>query len=362
VTTTTGVKRWLEPVDALVDRYMNRRRFIQLSASAVAGLAVAGCTVPREPGDGPGPRLITTLGDQALPDTGIILPHEHIFLDLRPPSHPELGQAQIENVVEVMQPLLEQARAAGVAVLVDAAPVGMGRRADIIVAVSRAARLPVLLPTGLYCDRFMPEWARAASEEDVRDWMVGELIGGIEETRVEASWIKLCASDGGLTEQEQKALRAAAGAGVATDATVGCHIESGVVARHALDIVERSGYSAERFVWIHADHEADGAFHEELARRGAWVEFDAIGHARGDTWHIDRIRQMLDAGLGGRVLLSMDSGWYDPALSECRAGCIEGYTYLSETFLPKLRRAGVDEATVGTLTRDNPFHAFARPG
>jgi phosphotriesterase-related protein len=158
-----------------------------------------------------------------------------------------------------------------VAVLVDAAPVGMGRRADIVVAVSRAARLPVLLPTGLYCDQSMPEWARAASEEDLRDWMVGELVGGIEETRVEAGWIKLCADDDGLTEQEQKALRAAARAGVATDATVGCHIRSRIVARHALDIVERSGYRPERFVWIHADHESDWEFtrNSRAAARGS---------------------------------------------------------------------------------------------
>jgi phosphotriesterase-related protein len=342
-------------------RNLGRRRFLLLSASAAAGVAVAGCTVRRERVDGSGPRLITTLGALELPETGIILPHEHIFLDLRPPSRPQTEQPQIEDVVEVMQPELEQARAGGVAVLVDAGAVGMGRRADIVVAVSRAARLPVLLPTGLYCDEFMPDWARAAGEEDLRDWMVGELIGGIEETGVEASWIKLCASDGGLTEQEQKALRAAARAGLTTEATVGCHISSGTVARDALDIVERSGYRAERFVWIHADYESDWRFHEELARRGAWVEFDSISHVvRGDTGHIDMIRHMLDAGLGGRVLLSMDSGWYDPALPDCRTGCIQGYTYLSQTFLPKLRTAGVDEATVGRLTRDNPFHAFAR--
>ena len=64
-------------------RYLSRRRFIRLSASAAAGLAVAGCVAGRERLGNPGPRLITTLGDLALPDTGVILPHEHIFLDLR---------------------------------------------------------------------------------------------------------------------------------------------------------------------------------------------------------------------------------------------------------------------------------------
>ena len=272
-------------------RYLSRRRFIRLSASAAAGLAVAGCVARRERLGNPGPRLITTLGDLALPDTGVILPHEHIFLDLRLPSDPQQEPVQVEDVVEVMQPELEKARAAGVAVLVDAGSPSMGRRADIIVAVSRAARLPVVVPTGFYLDPSIPEWARAASEEELRDWMVGELVDGIEEADVKAGWIKLAASDGGLTELERKCLRAAARAGAATDATIGCHSASGIVARDALDIVERSGYRAERFVWIHADLEpwihADPergwGLREELARRGAWVEFDRdrAPHARG---------------------------------------------------------------------------------
>ena len=358
-------------------RYLSRRRFIGLCASAaVAGLAAAGCVEGRERFDNPGPRLVTTLGDLALPDTGVILPHEHIFLDLRPPeSDPRQEPVQVEDVVEVMQPELEKARAAGVAVLVDAGSPSMGRRADILVAVSRAARLPVVVPTGFYLDGSIPEWARAASEEELRDWMVGELVDGIEEADMKAGWIKLAASDGGLTDLERKCLRAAARAGAATDATIGCHSPSGIVARDALDILERLGYPAERFVWIHADleflidaePERVWGLREELARRGAWVEFDEIGlplpggdAAHTDVMHIDLIQHMLDAGFGDRVLLSMDSGWYDPRRSDCQPRC-NGYTYLSETFLPKLRQAGVDEATIDKLTRENPFHAFARP-
>ena len=247
------------------------------------------------------------------------------------------------------------------AVLVDAAPPGLGRRADIIVAVSRAAGLPVLVPTGLYRDAWIPEWARAASEEELRDWMVGELMGEIEDTDVAAGWIKLGASDGGLTEHERKALRAAVRAG---------HNHR---RHHRLPRRER------RRGPPHARHRGTVGLPGRALRldprgpgtglgpargarrRGAWVEFDSIGHGQGDQTHIDMIRHMLDAGLGEHVLLSMDSGWYDPGLPDCRAGCIKGYTYLSEAFLPRLREAGVDEATVGTLTRENPFHAFARP-
>ena len=80
------------------------------------------------------------------------------------------------------------------------------------------------------------------------------------------------------------------------------------------------------------------------------MEFDKIGLTKPggdpapiDMMHVDMIQHMLDAGLGHRLLLSMDSGWSTPPARR-PAGCT-GYTYLSETFLPKLRKAGVDEAT-----------------
>jgi phosphotriesterase-related protein len=67
---------------------------------------------------------------------------------------------------------------------------------------------------------------------------------------------------------------------------------------------------------------------------------------------------LLDAGFGDRVLLSHDRGWYDPA--QPGGGTPKPYTYISEHFLPKLRRAGLDEVTIRQLTSPNPFRAFAR--
>jgi phosphotriesterase-related protein len=70
------------------------------------------------------------------------------------------------------------------------------------------------------------------------------------------------------------------------------------------------------------------------------------------------MQRVLDAGLGHRLLLSHDRGWYDPALPG--GGTPKPFTYLSETFLPKLRQVGVDEPTLRQLTESNPFRAFAR--
>jgi phosphotriesterase-related protein len=304
------------------------------------------------------PSLITTLGPLRADELGMILPHEHVFVDLRTPDQPGYAQAETADVVALMAPEIERARAAGVTTIVDCAPVGVGRRADILRAVSAATNFPLVVPTGIYREPWVPGWAQAAAEDAIYEWMLGELTGAIEQSGVQAGFIKLSAGDDGLTECEAKILQAAARAGAATGAAIGSHTIRGRVVREQLDIVEACGYSAARFIWIHASAEPDVELNLELARRGAWVEYDWIGDPADDAMFIGRIRRMLDAGMGDHLLLSHDRGWYDPA--QPGGGTPRPYTYISEQFLPKLRVAGVDDATILRLTHENPFRAFAR--
>ncbi len=310
--------------------------------------------------------LMTTLGPKAAGDLGMILPHEHVFVDLRTGDPPGFAEAAPADVIAQMQPELERARAAGVTALVECTPVGVGRRADLLKAVSEAAQFPLVVPTGIYREPWVPAWAHDATENDLAGWMTGELCGTIESSGVQAGWIKLSAGDDGLMPVETRILRAAARAGVETGAAIGSHTVRGRVVRDQLDIIEQAGYTAERFIWIHAQAEPDFTLNLEMARRGAWIEYDWIGNAftypdgsdLGDALYIDRIRQMVDAGLGQHLLLSHDRGWYDPALPG--GGVPKPFTYLSETFLPALQAAGVDAATIRQITHDNPFRAFAR--
>jgi phosphotriesterase-related protein len=204
----------------------------------------------------------------------------------------------------------------------------------------------------------VPDWAHAASEVELSDWMAGELQDQIEETGVQAGWIKLSANDEGITATETKILRAAARAGATANAVIGSHTVRGRVVREQLDAIEAVGYTPERFIWIHAQNEGDLSLHLEMAKRGAWVEYDAIGGGQGDDFYIERIQRMLDAGMGDRVLLSHDRGWYDPA--KPGGGVPRPFTYISEQFLSKLRKAGIDDPTIRQLTTANPFRAFAR--
>jgi phosphotriesterase-related protein len=304
--------------------------------------------------------LITTLGPKSADELGMILPHEHIFVDLGPIEAENWRNATAEPVIALMTPYIEEIKAQGITALVECTPMGVGRRADIDRAVSEATGLPVLVPTGIYRQPWVPDWAIQAGEDELTDWMLSELTDEIEESGVQAAWIKISAGDDGITPVESKILRAAARAGRETNAIIGSHTIRGRVVRDQLDIIEDAGYSAERFIWIHTQNEPDFDLHLEMARRGAWIEYDAIGSDRfDDAWHVDHVRRVLDAGFGAQLLLSHDRGWYDP--SKPGGGVPRPYTPLVASLLPALRAAGIDEATIRQITEDNPFRAYSRP-
>jgi phosphotriesterase-related protein len=303
-------------------------------------------------------QLHTTLGPKTSDELGLILPHEHIFVDLRTPDVPGQGEANAADVIAMMAPEVEKAKAVGVTALVECSPVGVARRADMDKAVSEATDFPIVMATGIYREPWVPQWAQQASEDELYEWMLGELNGEIDDSGVRAAWIKISAGDDGLTPMETKILRAAARAGKATNAVIGSHTIRGRVVKDQLAVIEDMGYTPERYIWIHTQAEPDFDLHLELAARGVWIEYDSIGNVERhpDGVFIDRIRKVMDSG-HDKILLSHDRGWYDPGTPN---RIPQPFTYLSETFSPNRRASGFDEATIKLLTETNPFNVYAR--
>jgi phosphotriesterase-related protein len=96
-----------------------------------------------------------------------------------------------------------------------------------------------------------------------------------------------------------------------------------------------------------------------MAKRGVWIEYDWIGSqdAVTDATYISHIQRLLDAGYESQILLSHDRGWYDAGKLDFQP---KPFTYISETFIPKLRDAEIGDETIMRLTHTNPFNAFAR--
>ena len=301
--------------------------------------------------------LHTTLGPKRSDELGMILPHEHVFVDLRTPDQPGYAKAEADDVVRLMAPEIEKLKSRGVTALVECSTGGVGLRVDLDLAVSRATSFPLVVPTGNYREPWIPAWVRTASDAALEEWMYRELAEGIGGTGVKAAWIKLSAGDDGLTFLEERILRAAARAGRRTGAIIGSHTIKGRVVMDQLDIIESEGYRADRFISIHTQEERDFGLNRAVAERGAWIEYDHIGRAP-DNEVAALILRAVEAGLVTQLLLSQDRGWNDPAQSG--GGIPLPYTYLPDVLLPLLRLRGLSEPTIHQLVVNNPFEAFAR--
>jgi len=301
--------------------------------------------------------LHTTLGPKRADELGMILPHEHIFVDLRTPDQPGYAEAEAADVVKLMAPQVEAVKVRGITAIVECSTGGVGRRADMDLAVSLATGMPIVVPTGNYREPWIPAWVATASEAALEAFMVREMTEGMDNTPVLAAWIKLSAGDDGITVLEERILRAAVRAARRTGAIIGSHTSRGRVVMDQLDIIEDEGYRADRFISIHTQNEPDFGLNLAVAERGAFIEYDNIGNTE-DAPMADRIVRVLEAGKATQLLLSHDRGWYDPA--QPGGGTPKPFTHLSDVMLPLLRERGVDEDTIRQLMVRNPFEAYSR--
>lgn len=302
--------------------------------------------------------ISTACGPISSDQPGYILVHEHIFTETGPPPAYAYMNADIHDVVKHMSPLLSEVKNRGIICMFDATPVGVGRRADIIKAVSVSNKLPIVIPTGVYREPWIPKTYFIMTQREISDWMIKEINEGIEDCGVPAGFIKLSATDDGMTECEEKIFRAACQASMQTGAAIGSHTIAGHVAQKQVEIMEEEGVDPSRFVWIHAMAETDFNYHLKLAAKGSYLGYDWANNIENDRICIYLVRKARESNFIERILISMDSGWYNPRYKN--GGHINGYTHISDCLLPMLLKSGFDEKEINQIMHNNLFEVFGR--
>jgi phosphotriesterase-related protein len=300
----------------------------------------------------------TVLGPIDPADLGWTLPHEHTAIALwHIPTRWDYWELRRDEPVIVEE--LAAFRAAGGGTIVDLTLDGVGRDPRWLAAISRASGLHVVMGSGWYRGAHYPAEALidrrsvdALAEDIVRDATdsVGDSgirAGIIGEIGTDKPW---------LSAQEERVHRAAARAARRTGLAITTHAVQSAVGLDQLDVFEAEGADLSRVVIGHADSNPSLAYHLAIAERGATVEFDFLGMSftplerHGESRIVDSLRELLARGHLERILLSQDV-CHDSQLREYGGN---GYTYLADTFLPRLRAAGVSEAEIRTITVDNP--------
>ena len=308
--------------------------------------------------------VITVTGPLPAAELGPTDAHDHLFL--RSPAMP--GQ-EIDDPAGVIAELLE-AKASGLGALVEMTPIGLGRRPDLMRAVSVATGLPVIAATGYHRDAHYPagHWVHAATEERlvdriVRDIEVGMDPGdGTDGTDVapdapRAGAIKAGASYQRISPGERRRLEAAAAGARRTGVAVLVHTDVGTCADEIVDVLEGAGLTADRIVLAHLDRNPDPELHVALAERGVTLEYDTVGRIkyRPDSQLLELIESMAAAGHLERIVLGLDLGMRD----YYRAfGGGPGLRYLMTDLRPETPPADRDAAVEAILVA-NPARVFA---
>jgi phosphotriesterase-related protein len=300
-------------------------------------------------------KIRTVLGDISPDEFGPALVHEHILVDFIEAEKFSRDRYNREEVFEVMLPYLARIKNLGVKGFVECTPAYMGRDAELLVRFSKALGIHILTNTGLYKEPHLPKFAFEYSADQLAELWIKEILEGVEDTHIKAGFIKIAVNPGIIAPIQQKIVRAAARCSLATGAVIACHTANGAAAMHLLKILDEEGLENDRLIVVHADAEENIKYHLEIARKGAWVEYDGLSQNTSEKI-LKLLRFMVDHGFEEQILLSQDAGWYN--VGQPRGGNIRGYEYLIEEFVPLMRKNGFDQDLIGKILVENPAEAF----
>ena len=332
------------------------------TARAGTGLAVQAPAFPE------GAVIRTILRDMDPGDLahGSVLFHEHMSLGMPfwdqmlqgipdVPREAFVGSPDEPYFMQDADMMVAELRAAlgeGVSALVDGGHADMGRDLAFLRSVSEQSGMPIVASGGYYIDPFYPPEVRNGSEDEIAERLaaaaVAERWGAFGEI----------GSSEEITADERKVFRAVGKAHLATNLPIYTHTANGLEAEAQLDIFDSLGVSPDRVVIGHVGglEDPDATVHRAIAARGAYVGFDRLGGGpESDGRKVPMVQALLDAGHAERVLLASDFA----LASDLQRNGGAGYAKTITQFVPMLREAGVDDATIRTLTIDNPLRFLA---
>ena len=300
----------------------------------------------------------TVRGRVAAAEIGFTLPHEHTRCVLwHIPNRWDYWQLTGEE--DLIAGELGLFRDAGGSCVVDVTLQSIGRDAARLRRLSEATGLHLVMGCGWYRQAYYPAEARIGRRtvDDLAAELVREFHEGADGTDVRPGIIGEIGTDKPwMSGEEERVHRAAARAARATGMAVTTHAVMSGVGLAQLRVFDEEGLDPGRVVIGHADSSPLLDYYVGIIERGANLEFDFLGMSftpverHGEPRLIRLLLELIGRGHAERILLSQDV-CHD---SQLKAYQGNGYVYLSETFLPRLRASGVDEATIRTMTVENP--------
>lgn len=341
-------------------------------AAGEAGTALQASAAPTFPQGAIIRTILDDLSPEALADSATMF-HEHLQFSFRMYTSPPQDQApsssspmtpeQTAAAIDLTVDEMRMAMADGLHCIVDAS---VGRRSkrelDNLNAMAMRSGMHVVV-AGTYFKAPYPEDVISMSVDEIADQLVEDAQtqrwGAIGEVGTSIP----------MHADERKYLTAVSRAHQRTGLPIFTHTEHEGCASCALeqlDLLEAEGVDVNHLCIGHLtdikpNEEPLGQTAKAIAARGAFLGFDTVGHEMSASsipaaHKVRYVLEILEAGYEDNLMLAADFS----QSRQLKANWGHGFSTVLLQFVPKLRYAGVDEATLHKILVDNPrrFLAF----
>lgn len=281
---------------------------------------------------------------------GYTLMHEHITIDLSGVKN-DLD-CKLDCYDETLEEIRELFRN-GVRNIVDVTNRGMGLNRQYVEKIAEESGVNIIQATGFYKMPFLPSDLADKSAEDIADEMINDIhqnvnIGVIGEIGTSLNeWKK----------EELVVFEAAIIAHQATNKPIYTHTTLGTLGLDQAQYFISKKLDPKRIVIGHMDLSKDLEVIKQLIDLGFFVGFDTIGKNDyfPDEKRIEYLLELEKTNRIHRVVLSEDLT--RKSHLNYKGGI--GYNYLFTSFLPKLRKAGMNDSSIKQMLITNPEIIFS---
>ena len=335
-------------------REMDRREAVRLLGVGAIGLLAGSAHADARSTQGPTVIVRTVLSD--IPPAriaGATLMHEHLSMNAK-------GDNPAFSFYRDLDLMSDEVRACagdGVGCIVDNGGTSLGRSIDALRTIATRTGMPIVAGGGLHTKPSYPADVLEKSEEQIAEdfyrlamserWgVIGEIGTGTATP---------------MDPDERKVLRAAARLHRRTGLAISTHVSDGCArcALDQLDVYEQAGVDLNHLIIGHLNDIKDQptAAPLAIANRGAYVGFDHSGKPEDPRLpeYVRTIIAVLEAGHDDKVCLSSDFA----NQKYLRKNGGPGISMVMTTMVPRLRQAGVNDATLHKILVENPRRLLA---
>ena len=336
--------------------------------------------------------IMTVTGPVDASACGMVLSHEHLFIDLSNQAAPESLTRRItpEDRPQLMRDpyclkdnlKIEQYDSArqscsdlkqtGCDVIVDCTLKEIGRNPVLLRKLAQETGIHLVMGCGWYTADTHPADTALLSAEQLAKQLIREIRCGVDSTGIRPGIIGEIGTSQVLPERERKTLTAAAIAQQETGLSIQVHVYPwSVNGLEITDLLTRRGVPCSRIVICHSDVTPDWEYIRTLLEKGVYVQLDNFGKEftpepggfASGRFITDRERaelavRIIREGFAEQLLLTNDI-CLKCMLPEYGGS---GYTHVFRDIVPLLSAAGLDESWIRkVILRENPLRMLSVP-